>query len=418
MRRPRHPRGRRSPRWAESLRAAGLAASLACGGAETSAPAESPDAGPPIEAPAEPAPAPTEPPAAPPPAEPEAPAPPRAGETVAIPAGTLAVGSRPGRPHRRAENEADRVPVELPAFEIDRLPYPNDPAAPPRTGLSRPEAARLCEAEGKRLCTELEWERACRGPEGDRTFAPDASLDRDACREDPLACASAEGVLQLGTLQAEWTASDGNRGLMEDQAVFRGAAPDGELPLHRCAARRATRPTTTSRHIGFRCCSGPAPEATYPTEPTVARFRMLEVELEELRRVLASVPELAPWAADFRPFDEQEMLRALPEGVESLHGWELAPGVLRWAPVDGELAWVVTGRSGEDSLVAVLHPMPDGSYVHGASFIREGESGPIALAWTPPSHGELLWSPCWGCLAEGGAVVLREEDRRIVVVQR
>ena len=141
MRRPRHPRGRRSPRWAESLRAAGLAASLACGGAETSAPAESPDAGPPIEAPAEPAPAPTEPPAAPPPAEPEAPAPPRAGETVAIPAGTLAVGSRPGRPHRRAENEADRVPVELPAFEIDRLPYPNDPAAPPRTGLSRPEAA-------------------------------------------------------------------------------------------------------------------------------------------------------------------------------------------------------------------------------------------------------------------------------------
>ena len=48
-------------------------------------------------------------------------------------------------------------------FHIDRLPHPNDPAARPTTGVTREEAEALCANDGKRLCTEVEWERACKG---------------------------------------------------------------------------------------------------------------------------------------------------------------------------------------------------------------------------------------------------------------
>ena len=59
------------------------------------------------------------------------------------------------------------LPVELGPFEIDKLPYPNDPTKPARTGVSRDEARGLGQKEGARLCTELEWERACKGNDAD-----------------------------------------------------------------------------------------------------------------------------------------------------------------------------------------------------------------------------------------------------------
>src|SRR4030095_3533230 len=95
--------------------------------------------------------------------------------------------------------------VELGEFSIDRLPYPNDPAAPPLTGATRQRAQALCAERGGRLCHELEWERACKGPEdkpyrGGRVWDP-------TCAREPSTCASGLGVLAMGGALREWTAS-------------------------------------------------------------------------------------------------------------------------------------------------------------------------------------------------------------------
>ncbi|MEM1417924.1 MAG: SUMF1/EgtB/PvdO family nonheme iron enzyme [Myxococcota bacterium] len=339
-----------------------------------------------------------------------------AGATIAVPAGILHVGSRPGSEGRDARAEADLVPVELPAFRIDALPYPNDPDAPPRTGVSLGEAAELCEAEGKRLCDELEWERACAGDES-ATYGSGASLDPEACAADPERCLSPFGVASLGTHLGEWTSSPAARGLGSPlaTAVFRGAAASGEAPLHRCAARRAAVPDTRSRHLGFRCCEGPRAVLAYPDEPPLARFRPRDAT-DALREALSTLPELAPFAEGLRIVDAEAAASAVSDPA-LLHGWELVPtGVLRWASVPGEEIWVVSARGTRGAFVAALHRLRDGSFAHGASFVLEGERTPIAVAFTPPSPSELQWSAAWGRAGEGGT--LRYERGRVFITQR
>ncbi|MCU0675440.1 MAG: hypothetical protein MUE69_21920 [Myxococcota bacterium] len=357
--------------------------------------------------------APTSPPeTAAPAVEPE-PAPAPVVDTIAIPAGVVWAGSRPGSAWREPRDEADLVPVELPSFSIDRLPYPNDPAQPPRTNVTRDEAAVLCEADGKRLCTELEWERVCEGAASDRAFPNGPRFD-PTCTT--TTCASPEGALGLGVI-GEWTASVGTRGLAADLAVFRGGA-SAEPGHHRCASRRGARATTRSEGLGFRCCSGEAPSAAYPDEARAPRVQSLALDREGARAMLRAVPELAAYAEDFELFDGAAMLATFPNAdLAVLNGWELPPtGALRWSPRPGELVTVFAGRSGGHALIVVLHPMPDGTYVHGASFVREGEPATIALAFTPPSD-ELLWSASWGRAAESGAIVIGS-DSRLTIVQR
>lgn len=63
-----------------------------------------------------------------------------------------------------AEMSTDpEVPVET--FFIDLYEYPNRLGQLPRVDVTFDEASRLCTERGKRLCTEREWERACRGPD-------------------------------------------------------------------------------------------------------------------------------------------------------------------------------------------------------------------------------------------------------------
>jgi formylglycine-generating enzyme len=57
---------------------------------------------------------------------------------------------------------------------IDQYEYPNIPCDYPVTWVKSDQAARLCQAQGKRLCDAHEWEGACAGalhtPEEDYTF--------------------------------------------------------------------------------------------------------------------------------------------------------------------------------------------------------------------------------------------------------
>ncbi len=353
------------------------------------------------------------------------PAPPAvtAGREVAIPTGRVLLGTQPGLEGRNPRTEANLVPVEVPPFAIDLLPYPNDPASPARTDVTRAQAAQLCAARGERLCSEIEWERACKASTR-QSFPGGTSFDAERCSLRPQSCASPLGVRSLGVVVGEWTASDATRGLALGgrTAVYRGAAAADPAAAHRCGARHSAPPDSRSDTVGFRCCRGPVPPntLTYPARPDAPMFVDAPVDTGRLRQILAGIPELSRFAADFEPFGADAVDRVLGRGGEgraALHGWQPVTDVLRWSPGPGEEAWVVTGTGAGSSLIAVILPLGDGTFVHGASFVLDKEPVPIAVAFTPPEHDRLLWSACWQCAGQGGEVQ-HTEDGQLTVVQQ
>jgi len=362
-----------------------------------------------------------QPPALVAPAKPQ-PAPRQPAETIAIPAGALALGSLPGSSGRNPALEADLVAIQLPAFEIDRLPYPNDLTQPFRTGVDRDEATALCAQRGKRLCSELEWERACKAG-SDALYPTGATLELAACKRDPARCATSEGVLALGTAQREWTASSVAVGLENPlrSAVVRGASGDSEPALHRCAARSGATPDTRSADLGFRCCrGGDGAAAAYPSEPTRELTRALPLERDALRAALASVPALAKLAPSFEPFSDADVSAALRRGGqsrESLRLWTFMPAAFAWSPGPGEELWVLTGRTAEGALLALLYPLPQGRFAHASSALIAEPDATLAIGASAQYPAQLTWTTCYACAGEGGTIRLRD-DARVELVYR
>ncbi len=346
--------------------------------------------------------------------------PPRAGERVSIPAGTLHVGSRPGTRYRNPHQEADLDPIEVPAFQIDRLPYPNDPAEPPRTQVSRPQAQALCAERGQRLCTELEWERACKG-DTSLAYVTGESFVADACADDYAQCTSPVGVSGLGVRVAEWTATSAPRAMRADAATWiaRGASADSDEANHRCGARRVLDPNAPNLRVGFRCCEGPEPELDYPAHASHETHELVEADDATLASYLRQMPEVARYADGFHGFTSsaaEDVLSQAEKTEEDLAGWRPFTGVLRWTPTEGEHVWVFAGSNATESLIVIAHPMPDGSLVHGASFVFEGETPPVLVAYSPGTPNALKWSTCWDCAGEGGVIMMR--DGRVTIAQR
>ncbi|MCA9577180.1 MAG: hypothetical protein R3B40_12430 [Polyangiales bacterium] len=346
--------------------------------------------------------------------------PPLAGERVSVPAGTLLVGSRPGLQHRSPLREADLVPVEIPAFTIDRLPYPNDPAQPARTQVSRPQAEALCQERGLRLCDELEWERACKGDSAD-DFVTGATFQPNTCGDAYVGCTSSVGVSALGVGVSEWTATTAPRALRADAATWmvRGASSEADDAQHRCGARHVVDPSAPSLRIGFRCCGGEAPGLSYPSHEPHPLHELVEADSETLAGYLRQMPEVARFAEGFVGTGASAAGEVLERGhktEEDLAGWRPITGLLRWSPTEGEHVWVFSGAGAGASLIVVAHPMPDGTLVHGASFVFEGETPPVIVAYSPGTPNALKWSTCWDCAGEGGVIMMR--DGRVTIAQR
>jgi hypothetical protein len=143
--------------------------------------------------------------------------------------------------------------------------YPNEEGAIPLTNVTRDDAKKLCEERGKRLCAELEWERACKGPDN-RTYEYGDRYRSDPCNtgSQPLlrpsglrvGCRSDFGVRDMHGTVFEWTGSPFRRGTTGDLVALRGGnSPAGEL-VGRCANAIARPPETSAAAIGFRCCAG------------------------------------------------------------------------------------------------------------------------------------------------------------------
>ena len=77
------------------------------------------------------------------------------------------------------EGASDSPEVLLGDFWIDRYEYPNIAGHMPQVDVSWEEASQLCIDGGKRLCTEIEWERAARGTENfDFGYGPEFEAQR------------------------------------------------------------------------------------------------------------------------------------------------------------------------------------------------------------------------------------------------
>jgi len=174
---------------------------------------------------------------------------------VAIAAGAYLRGYKSGDPLAGW----DEVPLSkshTDSYCIDTYEYPNQAGAKPLANVGYAEAKADCESQGKRLCTEDEWERACKGPENAR-FTWGDRYDKDACNlsksesasGDHAGCKSSFGVYDLSGNLAEWTSSRYAPGI-SGRAV-KGATGEAYA---RCAGRRPASESHKESVLGFRCC--------------------------------------------------------------------------------------------------------------------------------------------------------------------
>jgi hypothetical protein len=328
---------------------------------------------------------------------------------VRIPEGSFSSGTDPGRFDRHPEREPRMTRAVLGAFEIDAEPYPAEKTGGALMGLGRDAAAERCAERGGRLCSELEWERACKGA-GSDPFPSGAEL-APACAS-ARGCASGFGVWGMGSLR-EWTASD-LTGRSERLAIVRGAAAAAPAPQRRCAHRDAA-PATPQADVGFRCCYG-APNGARVLPPRLgASFTKVALPLAELARLLASDPATRGVADDLSYFEEAATIEAvLSRGKRDRQGFLLTSAPLAWNPVAGVELLVVVARSGAStSFVIIVDSLGDGSRRLASSFIMEDEPGPVVLAYDG-IRSRVHFSTCWGCPGETGKILYRDPDLAVI----
>ena len=333
---------------------------------------------------------------------------PLAGERIEIPSGQLQVGSKPGTPGRQPNFEPAPYSIELGSFEIDRLPYPNDPARPPRTAVGRDEARALCASSGSRLCTELEWERACKGPDNN-VYSTGEHFDAQ-CLAHADKCRSGFDVLAMGIANREWTASDlGSSG--EVMGIARGSTADAPDEAHRCVARSAWRIATTDKALTFRCCRG-APNAAQVREPTLGKaYQKASTSSLQLGRLLQSSSVTQPIIDGSQFFREPEAADTVVEkGPGDKKGLTFSVAPIIWNPSVGVQILLVVGHMKDTSFVLAYNIVAKDDYSLAASFIMKNEPGPVALAFDDSIRTRLFFSTCWGCPGETGKILFREPE--------
>jgi formylglycine-generating enzyme required for sulfatase activity len=256
---------------------------------------------------------------------------------VWIPPGVLVMGTPKGVTPRIADEELPGEEKSMTGYFVDKLPYPNEPGAIATTNVTREEAERLCAKAEKRLCSEAEWERACKGPQQEAyvggAFSPatcgiGVAADRAALqpRGASASCVSAFGVADMHGGAFEWTSSTWKRSGFGEQAVVRGgnaALPQGEL-VARCANGAPRSPHVKSPTVGFRCCAGERNEVEVSFKPArnvvLERVVTREGMPESLRALAKEEPFFRAW--HWRPSLNDDLLVhsgcASPKGPCSL----------------------------------------------------------------------------------------------------
>ena len=260
---PRGPSASRSPKaWMVLLAIGGLALGAVVGYGLLKMRSAPPESAPPAE-PVEPSPAAVLPPS---PGAPNAVG--VAGALGSCPQGMRYVGGgafKMGKdtPEEGPPNETPLMSRYVGAFCIDEFEFPNQAGALPRVGLSWREAKAECTRLGRRLCSEEEWEKACKGP-GNQRFPYGRDFEGRQCNTQGndgkmarsgafTSCRSGYGVMDMSGNVAEWTESEFGDA---QGRVQKGGSFSRQEMSTRCAFRESGPPDASSAEVGFRCCVG------------------------------------------------------------------------------------------------------------------------------------------------------------------
>ncbi len=339
---------------------------------------------------------------------------------VWIEQGTLRAGTPLERVPRLPDAELAGQPFELTGFFIDVFPHPNEPGAIPTTNVTRQVAQELCESAGKRLCTELELERACKGPDnwaypyGDRYREDVCATGRGGDSLVPnglsAACVSPFGVHDThGTIWV-WTSSDYGRGSQGLAVIKGGNSAHGEL-VGRCAHVRAQRPDVPSPSLGVRCCMGPMNPAkvelevsrgaplSYRRDDEVTKDKF-ERSIRELVKLREGEPEVGP-ASDDGPtrFQVERVWSWHPLGNEALY---VAGGCAQ--PPPAKVCGVFVGRATPDGIKLLAFASSD----RWQPTLAQSEEGRVLLVMGGDEHGAFRKGLAW----EWGKVTVFAKERK------
>ncbi|MBN1130767.1 MAG: SUMF1/EgtB/PvdO family nonheme iron enzyme [Chitinispirillaceae bacterium] len=141
-----------------------------------------------------------------------------------------------------------------PFFKVcmDKYEYPNKSGSVPRTKLSYGEAKKVCEQQGKRLCTTVEWQWACGGQDG-LAYPYGNNFEQDRCNTDTrfiesagnrINCVSPFGGFDMSGNLFEWVTTKGG-----GMALMGG-------PVSKCQTIAEAGGPDAKPFSGVRCCKG------------------------------------------------------------------------------------------------------------------------------------------------------------------
>jgi serine/threonine protein kinase len=187
-------------------------------------------------------------------------------DMVLVREGTYKIGSRADDPLRDPLLDQEERSLHLNAFCIDIYEYPNKLGSNPKSNVGFSEAKGLCEKEGKRLCTEEEWEAACRGTQG-RIFPYGKGWDSEICntetqegKDRTLAksgsfkgCVSPVGAYDMSGNLMEWTQTPFEKD--NRRVIVKGGSYLRPNYAARCSYRYPAPQDLHDPEFGFRCCA-------------------------------------------------------------------------------------------------------------------------------------------------------------------
>ncbi len=192
-------------------------------------------------------------------------------DMILIRQGNFLFGSERSDSDRNDLVEPEAHSIFLHKFCVDQFEFPNIRGKTPKVALNWNESQAACAKDGKRLCSQEEWERACKG-------APQAKVnlrypygtryDRKACNTEngnnekealklvPAGsmerCHSDEGVFDASGNVDEWTSGLGQ--FSEQSHVTRGGSKLRPGWASRCTSIRELADDSKESDVGFRCC--------------------------------------------------------------------------------------------------------------------------------------------------------------------
>ncbi len=181
-----------------------------------------------------------------------------------VEAGSFMMGAPRNDPERNFGDLA-YASKDVAGFCVDYYESPNGLGRTPSAGVTQAAAEKMCAARSKRLCSEEEWEKACKGPAGLRypygnQWNPascgtedDEGNDRTVTKSGTYrSCRSGFKAYDMAGNVAEWTSSKSG-----EKYVIKGGSADRPGYDSRCAARKLKQKSYSSETVGFRCCADP-----------------------------------------------------------------------------------------------------------------------------------------------------------------